>query len=321
MIVTYNDVTLENAEIQSIHRTSVWDSSHTDLLYVLWVVGLVAFYAPNGFPPAVSVNKLRPFKPDTRSQGTGASAIKRFADWVRGRDAAQSPASLRRPTVAEKLTPDARTKYGPILTDVTLRNRLMTPRKKLKITGYDWTQQGGIFTPYTLLESPAGNYVSDPANGPHPLALDILSGQDMGFGVFFQIETAVLPCDDQSDRLVLSHRWDMTHAHDENQYLTRVIEGEVVLNGSMINTFGINPDHLRSQLFHPIPLGHKRTVPFVAPSSDGLTYRYRIEDHDQTITFDAGDSGATHIEISEKMTYLRPKAADLYDRGASLFGL
>lgn len=325
MIVEYNGINLEMAEIQSIHREAVWDDSHTHLLYIRWTIGVIAQYAPNGYPAAVSVTRLR--TPTISASLAGSSGIgkllrgaggalargvlvgglfnvwTRFKGLFKGEDADPTIVALRTdpPSAQVAAAPDADsgvTGYGPILTDVTLRNRLMTPRKKLRIKGWNWDGSA-----VNLIESPKENYVCDPTNGPHPIALDILDGNDMSFAVFFQIETATLPCDDNSDRLVLSHTWEMSHTHDENQYLTRVIDGEIVLNGSMVHSFGLPADALRAQFFHPIPLGCYRTVPFVTPSVDGLSYRYRIEDHDQTIVFDAGDSGATHIEIAEKVSY------------------
>lgn len=350
MIVTYDDVKLYNAEILHIKRDAVWDDSHTDLLYTLWNIGLVAVYAPNGYPPGVSTQWVREgglgyivdnvalrktvverfFAAIIALAKRATDPVRAAAAALRGVDAKKNRVFLRdmslgegrrRPRESRPSAPGTGGSEflfsgdggcGPILTDLTLRNRLMTPRGKLTITGFDWSA-GNDARPKTLafLESPKPPYVCDPANGPHPIACDVIQGNDMSMAVYFEIQTAVLPCEDQSDRLVLSHRWQMSHTHDENQYLARVIDGEVVLNGSMINTFGINPDFLRSQLFHPIPAGCYRTVPHVTPSVDGLTYTYQTIDTDQTITFDAGDSGATHIEIAEKLAYYRPWKAQV----------
>lgn len=325
MEIEYNAVPLQMTEIQSIKRTAVWDDSFMSLLHILWEIGVVAVYAPNGFPPATAVLSTAStetgFGGDvvggtSRPVGTGGvftQFFQRIRSLIFGRDVTLPNPPVRRAQPAFAADPDgvanpALRGYGPILTDAMLRNRLMTPRAPLRITGYDWRTGNKE----TLIESPKAGYVCDPILGPHPIACDILSGEDQSFAVFFQVQTATLPCADGSDRLVLSHTWQMTHTHDEDQYLTRIIDGEITFNGSMIHSLGINPDAFRAQFFHPIPPGCYRTIPFVTPSTDGLTYKYRTEDHDQTIMFDAGDSGATRIEIAEKLSYYQPWTPSYY---------
>lgn len=345
MLIEYNDVLLQQAQIISLQRHSVWDDSHMHMLYVEWDIGVVAQYSPLGHPTSVAVKTLRPtpypdamYRPPAPAGGiastiiTGALAtlnpMKFWRKLLTGKDALPSPVALRTTSADDVvplvnagtgaatgvLTDAARvrtTYYGPILTDITLRNRLMTQGKKLRIYGWDHHARGvtGLVDnegKVLLLESPKGDYRTDPNLGPHPVALDIIDGSDNSFAVFFQIKTAVLPCEDNSDRLVLSHTWQASHTHDEDQYLTRVMDGEIVFNGSMITTLGVNIDNVRSQFFLPIPPGCYRTIEHVTPSTDGLTLNYRYSDHDQTIVFDAGDSGATRIDIAEKLGYYMP---------------
>lgn len=309
MDVEYNDVKLTMGEIQSIHRTAVWDDTHTHLLYIKWELGIVAMYSPHGYPPGVSALTLRRTHffelppPATGFLARLAGIAPKIVKLFRGKNAAPTVVNLREPSEAVAADPIGTAGFGAILTDNTIRNRLLTPRKTLRISGFDSRR---VPAAVDLLVSPKPGYVCDPVNGPHPIACDILNGTDGGFAVFFQIETATLPCDDDSDRLILSHVWRMTHTHSQDQYLVRVVEGELTLNGSMIHTYHANADQFRRQFFHPIPLGCERVVPFVSPSSDGLTYHYRYEDHDKSIVFDPGHSGATNMEIIEKAAYVQP---------------
>jgi hypothetical protein len=93
----------------------------------------------------------------------------------------------------------------------------------------------------------------------------------------------------------------MSHSHDDNYYLTRTITGIIVFNGAVMRLQQINPDFVRAQFIHPVPIGFQRRAPEITQSSDGLTIRYTITDTDPTITFDPGNSGASNIQIIEKM--------------------
>jgi len=315
MHVEYNEVSMELCDIQSVHRTAVWSSDHVDLLYIIWNVGLVCAYSPNGYPPGMSVFSgpaSANFIAGPRLISLGAAG-----DILKGKDTPLPVFQQRRsnfpvsgvapfgagagaiPTLGDRFSG-----HAAIISDGVLFNRLMTPRKKLKITGGD----PFVGPEVTWIEAPRPGSACDPMLGPHPIACDVIQvgGDGTAFGVFFQIETATLPCMNAAERLVLSHRWTMSHTHDRDRYLTRVIDGEVIFNGEMIHTLGVNIDDFRQQFFHPIPPGHERHIVHITPSSDGLTYNYRIEDTDSTIVFDAGDSGATRIEIAEKVGYYQP---------------
>lgn len=300
--------------IQSIQRESVWDDTHAHLLFIKWTLGIVCYYSPNGYPVAVSaVNVPATLRsaPTVFSTIIGAaSAITGFfgvlgaavVRVLRGRDTRPFVPDLRADTRAFASDPDGTAGFGPILTDKAIRNLLLLPRKKLRIWGYEAKTGAEV----DLLVSPKDGRVCDPILGPHPIACDILDGQDQGFSVFFQVQTATLPCDDASERLILSHVWQQTHAPDDNQYLTIITEGELTLDGSMVHTFGVTADQFRSQFFPPIPIGFERKIDYVTPASNGLTYKYRVRDTNVSIVFDPGDSGATHMEIIEKVAYSQP---------------
>lgn len=151
---------------------------------------------------------------------------------------------------------------------------------------------------------------TDAANGPIPLRVDVLdvAGSGMSMGINFQISTCLIPCGPAAERLILSHRWEVHHGQDEDHYLTRTTVGEIVFNGGLYRQLALIPSDFLKQLMHPIPLGFRRSVPELAQSSDGLMIRYTLVDTDSTITFDAGDSGCTHINITETLQYVQPSA-------------
>lgn len=295
MELTYNDVRMELLHLDRVERDAVYSEDGQDLLYIKWLIGATCMYGANGRP-------------------VGTSAISVGADTILGLNGrpTRAPATLRGsdPTfftfTQETNTPAGRphtTGQNALVTDAELRTRLWTPRKQLIIGAWE---PGGTFARW--LESPKPGFVCDLAGGPKPLAVDVMSatGEGTSLGVHFQIETAVSPCQGVSDQTVLSHRWQMQHTHDEDNYLTRIINGTIVFNMAFIATNGIVPDTVRAQMFHPIPLGFKRTLGPITQSSDGSTIKYTIFDTDQTVIFDAGDSGATQMEIVEQLEYMQP---------------
>lgn len=298
MFLQYNGVNLELVSLDHVERTGVYSTDGMDLLFVHWIIGATCVFSPGGYPVGTAATSL--------STDTTAAVV---------------PSSLTAAginlhgtnTVVPAFTQEANVvgSFGPaaggvnaIQTDAELKNRLYIPRKKLFIWGFD--DQTGFRTIW--LESPKGSLACDINGGPKPLALDVVSatGEGLTFGVHFQIETWQSPCPSKADRLLLSHRWQMQHTHDTNNYLTRIIDGEAVFNQAFIQSTGAQPDLIRNQLYHPIPLGFQRTLGPITQSSDGATIRYQILDTDTTITFDPGDSGATQMEIVENLSYTQP---------------
>lgn len=191
---------------------------------------------------------------------------------------------------------------GPINTDRELELYLRAPRRKLLVWAFD---QSGA--PIVWIESPRRNAPSDARTGPVVLNCSVRQGPNgNSFFVGFDIRTWLTPCEDGSDRPLLSHRWQMTHTEDENHYLTRVVRGTAVFDLGNLLEAGQNPDWFRKQLFHPIPFGFRRRLGPVTLSSDGAVLNYEYSDTDQTITFDPWDTGATQLEIHEKVHYYNP---------------
>ncbi len=326
MELEYNGVRLELLSLERVERVNVYTRDGMDLLYTNWFVSASCVYAAGGYPVGTAVKSL----------GANASASlypsgadRERANGLRGSNPTTDPVDQTRnnppPSYREPGGSDFTGEfagkefaylrdygtsvhpyengYPAAMTDAVINNRLMTPRKELKITAYDKDGK-----PVVWLQSPRPGYKVDAANGPFPIACSVVeaTGEGQSFGVHFQIKTAIVPVDPDAERLILSHRWQMTHTHDEDYYLTRVIQGEIIFHPAVVDKYEVRPDWFRNQLIHPIPLGFQRKNPVVAMSSDGLTLAYTVHDVDPTVTFDPGNSGATQIHIAEKMGYNSP---------------
>ncbi len=191
---------------------------------------------------------------------------------------------------------------GPINTDRELELRLRVPRKKLLIWAFDSTG-----TPLVWLESPRRDAPCDAKHGPVCLNTTVRQGPN-GVSMFVSMDfrTWLTPAEDGSDRPLISHRWHMVHTEDEDHYLTRLVTGEAVFDLGNLLEANQNPDWFRRQLFHPIPLGFKRSLGPIDLSPDGTTLRYQYSDTDQRVVFDASDTGATNIDIKEYVKYTHP---------------
>lgn len=307
MELEYNGVKLELLTLERVERENVYDASKTDLLYVRWTIGATCVYSPGGrYPVGTAVTQL--------SKSTIAEAYDGTQRLSRTFSRGNPPGGVVVKQEQNVRTPQPIGQTA-LLTDVELRLLLSQPRKKLLISSFDVNGD-----PVIWLQCPKNDdYPCDPANGPKPLGPpDVIdaTGEGLTFGVYFQIECATLPVPDGSDQLILSHRWQMTHEHDENFYLTRRIDGEVIFHAGLLEFYNITPDLFRSQLFHPIPLGFRRGLPVITLSPDGNVLKYTVTDTDTEITFDPGDTGAAQMSIVEKVQYNTPTMSRIFgERG------
>lgn len=339
MHIEYNHIKLKMVELTECHREAVYDDSGTDLLYIKWTIGCVATLSSGGYPGGTQVDF------------TNAAAKNRVLlnnPELLGSAPRPKPVLGSDPSAFDVTEADENASVGSIfnsafITDKELHWRLMQPRKPLKLSAYNpdgteyvWLESPRPFArevevaagqPTADIEASRNGFnprpATDSANGPIPLRADVVqpSGEMGTFGVHFVIETCVAPTGSDSERLVLSHRWQTSHQQNHDHYLTRVITGEVHFSGAILGLTGTSPDWFRSQFFHPIPLGFRREVPAVELSKDGLCLRYELHDTDPTITFDPGDSGATEMEIVETHNYLTRNvyAANIMDWARNLF--
>lgn len=295
MFLEYNGVKCELTEITQYQREAVYDPSGTDLLYVNHRIGAVLTLAPWVDHQMRGLN----FNPNVNRDGV--PELKRSQETSNA-----NPESLGTDVKLSTLQEgaNAATTTYPLYTDAEARLRLMIPRKKLKLWAYDRDGRSVVW-----LESPRNidghDELIDAANGPHVLRCDPVNvtGEAGVMGLHFMIETALVPVRAEAERVILSHRWWVTHAPDEDQYLTRITQGEVIFNGAMLERLHLHADEVRNQFMHPIPLGFRRLAPQVTLAPDGHRVSYTIYDRCDRITFDPGDSGATRIDIKESNYY------------------
>lgn len=301
MYLQWGDVFLKVIDLKRYERETVWTPDYCDLLSVKTVIGCVGTYAPGGDPRLISATSI--------SANAGADIARRDfsvrnlnAD-LRSRDPAFTTPRLETDTTA-RIDPSV-WRTGPE-TDVELRQHFQRARQKLILWAY--ARQTG--QPFPWLESPRPGFTEDLKRGPRCIAFDVVaaSGEPESIAVYVEFETEMSPCPSGSDRLVMSHRWEMSHEPDEHQYLTRVIEGTAIFNGAVLSERNFNPDRIRNQLIHPVPVGFERQAPAVRLSSDGLVLKYTVRDTDPTICFDPGNSGATRVDIQERVLYNVPLA-------------
>lgn len=300
MWIEYNHVPLKVVDLQRMERVNVYTEDNADLLYVRWYLAAVCTLAPGGLPKALSVTRL---STDTDKSLKGRDDT---IAQVRNDPRAKNPTEETLQTEFDfpgQAPPNVW--FTGAESDAEIRYRLLKPRCPLRV----WAWDGRTGKPIRWLESPRPGFTVDATVGPTPISCDVVAadGEPNSVAVLFQIRTDVTPCPVGSDRFVLSHRWETTHGHDENYYLTRQINGEIIFHAGVRDALGKNPDLVRNQFMHPVPLGMKRQPAMIAQSSDGLKISYTVLDVDQAITFSPGDSGATHIEIEEKMTVVMPR--------------
>lgn len=302
MRIEYNGVNLHVVELNRYERVNVFSPDGVDLLYVRHLIGATCVLAPGGYPRLPSVTRVSD-EVRKRLEGDDNTAST-LRTRPRGLDPAEESLHLEidepRP---DRPVPQSLHHSGPE-SDAEIRNRLAMPRRKLIL--WAWSKKTG--KEIRWLESPREGFDVDASNGPIPISWDVVAadGEPNSLGVFFQIRTDLPPCPVGSDRFVLSHRWEMTHGQDENYYLTRKIDGEIVFHAGVKELLGKNPDWIRNQFLHPVPLGFRRAPTTMVMSSDGLTIHYSILDTDQSIVFSPGDSGATKLDIAERVEMTFP---------------
>lgn len=315
MELDYGPVHLVAGDLTMYKRENAYTPDGSNLVGVDHTVGFLGTYGYGGDPVMPSVKALSP-NTVGKMTGTDLTAAGLRAD-PRGRDPSAPLAAgavLNPPNMESDFVATDPTEFftGP-QTDVELSHWLTRPRQKLILWAYD--KQTGRRVRW--LESPRPGMKVDVNGGPFPISHDVVnaSGEPNTVAVHFQVTTRVSPCPIGSDRLVIAHQWQMTHAPDENGYLSRVIEGEVVFHMGVMSVISARPDLIMNQFIHPIPLGFQRKPPTVTLSPRGDTVKYTIIDVDPTIIFSPGDSGAASIQIMERHELQVPYAQSAKDPG------
>lgn len=296
MRISYNGVALELLTIDRGERRLIMTPDQTQVLYTEWALSLSCVYAPSLQVPT-SASAL--------GAEVGGTSIEYGSPGDANRDSTAIVTALGTdPRPINFTMPGS---YGPIYTDKELQLRLSVPRKPLVIWGYDTFGNAVVW-----LESPrrqGNDYLPrDAMTGPLVQATVVTADIGGGnlFAVQMEIKTWVPPCPVGSDRPILAHRWQMTHDRDENNYLTRMTEGEVYFHGGLMDQYLLDAGAIAKLLFHPIPLGFRRQLGPMMKSPDGLVVRYAFSDTDTKVVFDPGATGATQMVITENFSHSMP---------------
>ncbi len=128
---------------------------------------------------------------------------------------------------------------------------------------------------------------ADAKLGPKPIRFDTRQINGGTWLCYFEIETYIPFCEGAVSNF-LSNRWEVTVDVDEEYFITRTINGILVINGQYalavnngidiaINEIGLN-DSSHSLIIPPCPNRWKRDNIKIVRSSDGLTINYTIVD-------------------------------------------
>ena len=209
--------------------------------------------------------------------------------------------------------------------DYTLRNFLRTNRRRLTIlfdsaleATADATQAYQV-----LLDCPQAGQPTDHEEGPTVHSLDVK--QCMGSSGY--VVRIVVSCatDDAANRfgnnqgvapLLLSNRWTMTHATDDNGYLVRTISGTAVGNAPELRRKGMVVDQLSSMIFPPLYPGMRRQIPQKEASSEGSTLIYTIVDTQEPMTYlDTPLDPPPQIQAAVEKAYKQDAFSGVYFEG------
>lgn len=166
--------------------------------------------------------------------------------------------------------------HSPPDQDKAIRQKLSEPRGQL-----EWRMHGeGRGRPaLEILRSPAPGRTVDAANGPMPLALNVIKIHGLHTWI---IEYAVSTCVDErglhtkKPSVMLSHRWRMESVFDEHYLEARIIRGRAIFRTDRLEELAATPDDFRSYLWHPVPKGFQIDAPAcsVVATEDGTEVEY-----------------------------------------------
>jgi hypothetical protein len=183
---------------------------------------------------------------------------------------------------------------------ITLRQFLSVPRRQLFVFSGD----GDPAKDVVLLHSPGFGFHTDCKNGPIPKIFSINKsiGDAETFIINFQIVTYVneqLPNElgelygndsymRKTRKYLLSNRFSMVHAINDDSYLTVQVEGTAHFRTDLMYLDNFSPDEGRVNLFLPVPFGCVRSNIQVAGLPDGTGVRYSFVDSQQMVHFPIG---------------------------------
>lgn len=198
------------------------------------------------------------------------------------------------------------------------RNLLMQPRKTLLVYmggQYDYPLGvtpagvklgGGLFVSGLTEDSATLLKIEgpDPAGGPFPETIsvsNVIAGTSMD--VRFKIVGAVRACTSGNEAVVVSNRYAVEFAYDENFYCTRSIRGKLVIKQGTDISGQFTADNFRQFCIPTLPAGYRRSSLVFSVSSDGLTLSYSIVDKEvfATAPKPATSVSAQYVEAMSDM--------------------
>jgi len=299
MELSYNDVHFNILTLDRVERHNVYTPDGTTLLWVEWNILASCVLAP-----ATPIGPLG--KTDI---GGTALAVSTVLPTGRRTELPEGAPPVNDQGFTVGRNPLNRQLFegsggNPVFTDQEVLRRLAVPRRPLVISAYlqkavnEEVNAAATPTKIKWLESPRNGLAADCNNGPFVKAFPVSSavGNARLFACQLEINTCVPPTD--ADRLVLAHRWQMQLERSPEDYLIRIVTGEVTFHSGKLITEGVYPSWLIAQFLHPIPPGFRRRLGPITVAPAGNVLRYEYGDEDQSVVFSPGSSGATHVEVT-----------------------
>jgi hypothetical protein len=270
-VIDYNGVRLHNVQIVSVNQHVEYDSTQTDQLFVRTTLTArgVVFYGPiNQYSDAT--------RPNVYYLPTDAPI--------------DDPNLVRRPQMAER-SPREIVAY------------LSEPRHTLRVMmiGANGVERV-LWEVLPAQEGRNHTVKTDVANGPRPIAVNLLNIAKWGFEIEFQIEFAQQLRDERGlhdDRhpthWAMNNRWRVREALDQNFFMTKTYEGTIRITQA-------NPEYqfvARWLAFPQLEPGFRRDSCEYAVSADGLEVQYMIVDRQEA---HAPPWPCTKMEVSHSET-------------------
>jgi hypothetical protein len=146
---------------------------------------------------------------------------------------------------------------------------------------------------YTMGAAPNINFTQqwsmDAKLGPKPVRFDIKAIEGGTFLAYYEIETYLPYCETTAAKAnyYLSNRWSVDISFDDMYFITRTINGVLILNGQWLGSdsslltipsITMNDMIVNNVIIPPVPNRWKRDAIKISRSSDGLTINYQITD-------------------------------------------
>lgn len=345
MRIIYNGVDMKVLELVEAVCEPIYDSSQTDLLYCRYYISANVMVngqaevrevagPPLSYKYGANINHYT-MQANTRPPGLAkppavfaaptdlnTATVGQTAYILDSGENPLTDSAVSRPvaSASTRSVIDIVPSPGPTgITHKLLNSRLNEPRAQL------WVFSGDGRVDELIVRSHGYTDYTDCRNGPLPIATTITRAFGDGDTYFlnFQIQTFVNLhnyLSGESPPTLLSNRFSVTHALDEDQILTILVNGEAHMRTDHLYSLGFTPDAFRALLFLPPPFGHVRGNIVVKGLPDCSGVQYSYQDRQMPVHFVAGRYVlATRIEANHRQSLGNGKdifntALDAYQR-------